>query len=609
MAPLQARGSRVWRAVRRIRNLSSTVALGVSLVLGGVLAQSSLATAQQVGPGLDPGFFAATGYRISSPAVLDYFQHRGGVRTFGYPISNEFPLLGQRVQLFQRQMLSLGPDGRVSPGDILSADVLPITHIDGLSLPAADPDLLGSAPQPTDPDYATQALAFVNVYVTDDWNGLPVNFQSTFLNSVNCADAFGTDPCDPSLLPGYALELWGLPTSLPTSDPLNPDFVYQRFQRGIMHFSRATGLTQGLLVGDWLKRVMIGVDLSRDMAAEARGSRLFAQYAPSRPLALDRPTDLPDTSLAQAFRAETLMAAGQVPGEPTATATLPAGVAQTATSVAMTATAISGTQTAFQGQTALLTVTALALTATAAAAGVGLAQLGTPTATPVEVVSNIPVVNVGCLGDEQMWFIPRKPNIGVHVQISVTSQRHHDVRSMLLGGPVDPGPVVEHIGPLGFVWTWTVIPTVEAFYQWTFFADGLRPCITSGFNAFAPLGATPTATVTSQPTNTPGPTATPTLQTAPNVQNFTPTSGSCGDSITVFGSNFGTPANGAQTPSGGRVLFGSRDATLVSWANGSITFFPPPGSPSGPTTIIVVNQGGSSRAPGQFTLSAPSGGC
>ena len=608
MAPLQARGSRVWRAVRRIRNLSSTVALGVSLVLGGVLAQSSLATAQQVGPGLDPGFFAATGYRISSPAVLDYFQHRGGVRTFGYPISNEFPLLGQRVQLFQRQMLSLGPDGRVSPGDILSADVLPITHIDGLSLPAADPDLLGSAPQPTDPDYATQALAFVNVYVTDDWNGLPVNFQSTFLNSVNCADAFGTDPCDPSLLPGYALELWGLPTSLPTSDPLNPDFVYQRFQRGIMHFSRATGLTQGLLVGDWLKRVMIGVDLSRDMAAEARGSRLFAQYAPSRPLALDRPTDLPDTSLAQAFRADTLMAAGQVPGEPTATATLPAGVAQTATSVAMTATAISGTQTAFQGQTALLTVTALALTATAGAVG-GFAQLGTPTATPVEVVSNIPVVNVGCLGDEQMWFIPRKPNIGVHVQISVTSQRHHDVRSMLLGGPVDPGPVVEHIGPLGFVWTWTVIPTVEAFYQWTFFADGLRPCITSGFNAFAPLGATPTATVTSQPTNTPGPTATPTLQTAPNVQNFTPTSGSCGDSITVFGSNFGTPATGAQTPPGGRVLFGSRDATLVSWANGSITFFPPPGSPSGPTTIIVVNQGGSSRAPGQFTLSAPSGGC
>src|SRR5205807_5811755 len=137
------------------------------------------------------------------------------------------------------------------------------------------------------------------------WNGLPVNFQSTFLDTVTCADAFGADACDPSALATSAMELWGLPTSLPTSDPLNADFVYQRFQRGIMHFSRATGRTQGLLVGDWLKRIMIGVDLSPGLSDEARGSRFFAQYAPSRPLALDRPADLPDTSLAQAFRADT----------------------------------------------------------------------------------------------------------------------------------------------------------------------------------------------------------------------------------------------------------------------------------------------------------------
>ena len=50
-------------------------------------------------------------------------------------------------------------------------------------LPAADPDLLGSAPTPGSPDYAVQALAFINLYVADDWNGLPVNFQSTFLMS------------------------------------------------------------------------------------------------------------------------------------------------------------------------------------------------------------------------------------------------------------------------------------------------------------------------------------------------------------------------------------------------------------------------------------------
>ena len=340
------------RALKHVRNWSPSVALGVSLLLGGVLGHSSLATAQPASPGLDPGFFPATGYRIGSPEVLSYFQHRGGVRTFGYPVSNEFPLLGQRVQIFQRQLLQLAPDGTVSTANILDPEILPISRIDGLSLPTADPELLGAAPIPGSDDYATQALAFINLYVPDSWNGLPVNFQSTFLNTVTCADAFGTDPCDESLLPTFSLELWGLPTSLPTTDPLNTEFVYQRFQKGIMHFSRATGVTQGLLLGDWLKRVMIGVDLSADIGTDVRHSRFFAQYAPSRPLALDRPTDLPDTSLAQAFRADTLSAAGQ--GLAQAEPTLPTNVAQTATAVAMTATAITGTQVSLQGTQAVL---------------------------------------------------------------------------------------------------------------------------------------------------------------------------------------------------------------------------------------------------------------
>src|SRR5712692_217426 len=154
-------------AVQRIRNWSVSVALGVSLVLGAVLGQSTLATAQPVSPGMDPSFFPATGYRIGSPAVLDYFERHGGVRTFGYPVSSEFPLLGRRVQIFQRQMLEIAPDGVVTPANILDPDVLPITHIDGLSLPAADPNLLGAAPAPTTPDYPAQALAFINVFVPD----------------------------------------------------------------------------------------------------------------------------------------------------------------------------------------------------------------------------------------------------------------------------------------------------------------------------------------------------------------------------------------------------------------------------------------------------------
>src|SRR5438132_2904845 len=174
MGPLKVGGSLLWRAVRRMRHASVGGALGVSLLLGAILAQSSLATAQQVSPGLDPSFFPATGYRISSPALLDYFQHRGGVRTLGYPVSSEFPLLGKRVQLFQRQMLEIETDGNAMPANILDQDVLPITRIDGLNLPPVDPDVVASGPSPDAPDYVTQAQAFMNVYVPDNWNGLQV---------------------------------------------------------------------------------------------------------------------------------------------------------------------------------------------------------------------------------------------------------------------------------------------------------------------------------------------------------------------------------------------------------------------------------------------------
>ena len=496
------------------------------------------------------------------------------MRTFGYPVSNEFPLLGQRVQIFQRQMLQLAADGTVSTANILDPDVLPISHIDGLSLPSADPELLGAAPLAGSDDYTTQALAFINVYVPDTWNGLNVNFQSTFLNSVTCADAFGADPCDQSQLPALALELWGLPTSLPTTDPLNSEFVYQRFQKGIMHFSRATGFTQGLLIGDWLKRIMIGVDLSADMGTDVRHSRFYAQYAPSRPLALDRPNDLPDTSLAQAFRADTLSAAGQASPEPT----LPPNVASTATSVALTATAITATQAAFQGTHANprchpggltqggITTTAAALTATAA-----VGQF-TATPTPLTAVSNVPVVNLGCLGDEQLWFTPRKPNIGTHVDIAVTSQRHHDARNLRLTGPLDPGPVTERLSSLGFVWTWTVVPQVEAFHQWTFYADGLRPCISSGFNAYVPLGATATPTLTPVPTNTPGTataTATATALPVPSISDRSFDGLACGATITIHGNNFGTPPSSNGTFA--TLVVGTNTFTLQTVGTGSNT--------------------------------------
>jgi hypothetical protein len=210
------------------------------------------------------------------------------------------------------------------------------------------------------------------------------------------------------------------------------------------------------------------------------------------------------------------------------------------------------------------------------------------------------VVNAGCLGDEQMFFVPRKPNLGVHVQISVTSQRHHDAHVMALGGPLDSGPVVERLGTSGFVWTWTVIPTVEDFYQWTFFADGLHPCITSGFNAFAPLGATETPTVTPVPTDTPGTaTATPSVTPVPIPTITTPagTTFSCNSVGTIQGTNFGSPPSSFSTVAN---LFSNGTTTQLSQVGtGSNTQLrvnvPASGPANGTGQIQVSNSGGDSN--------------
>src|SRR5207302_5189277 len=69
-----------------------------------------------------------------------------------------------------------------------------------------------------------------------------VNFGRTF---------FGAALSDNPLI---ALEVWGAPISLPRRDPTNGNFIYQRFQRGIMHFDATTGRTQALLLADYLKR-------------------------------------------------------------------------------------------------------------------------------------------------------------------------------------------------------------------------------------------------------------------------------------------------------------------------------------------------------------------
>ena len=144
-------------------------------------------------------------------------------------------------------------------------------------------------------------MKYVRANALNTWNGLDVGFGRVFSGTVTAEDASPGKAIDPGLVTGFSLEIWGVPTSRPTPDPSNQDFVYLRFQRGIMHYDKVTGQTQGLLLADYLKSIMTGVGLPPDLDAQARGSRFYRQYDRSKPAWVARPTALKDTDLTNAF--------------------------------------------------------------------------------------------------------------------------------------------------------------------------------------------------------------------------------------------------------------------------------------------------------------------
>ena len=245
-------------------------------------------------------YYPITGFEISG-AFLDYFQHRGGVDTFGYPISRQFQLQGSQVQLFQRRALQLRPDGTVGQLNLLDPGIMPYTQLNDATFPAVDLTLTKGLPSPGTPSYDQKIQDYVKQNAPNQWNGLTINFGATFFNTVSAEVAFPNGKGNASLLPGIDLELWGVPTSLPAEDPNNHNFVYQRFQRGIMHYDKTTGLTQGLLIGDAFKSIITGQNLPSDLAEEAQGSAFYRQYDASQPHWLARPDQLPNTDLSFAF--------------------------------------------------------------------------------------------------------------------------------------------------------------------------------------------------------------------------------------------------------------------------------------------------------------------
>jgi N-acetylmuramoyl-L-alanine amidase len=271
--------------------------------------------------------FPQTGYRIADDAFWSYFKRRGGVRTFGYPVSNPFVLQGFRVQVFQRAVLQVQPNGAVAMANVLDDGMLPYTAINGSVFPGVDPAVLMGQPQVGEANYHVKALQFVKDNAPDTWQGQKVNFFQTFAGAVRADEAFPDGGANDGLLLGFNLEVWGLPTSRPTADPSNAGFVYQRFQRGIMHYDVACKCTQGLLLADYLKSILTLRNLPPDLAAQAQRSPFYGQVDPAQPRWLRRPSDLPTSDLTDAFLGEVVALTN--PGQPALPVGSPSSISPT----------------------------------------------------------------------------------------------------------------------------------------------------------------------------------------------------------------------------------------------------------------------------------------
>jgi hypothetical protein len=244
----------------------------------------------------DQRYFSETGYRVDDDNIWSYFVARGRVPVFGFPVSRTFILLGCSVQVFQRQVAQSCAGRTVTLMNLLDPDIFPYNRVNGSTLPSADPALKAETPEVGTAGYGSEIVDFVRATAPDSFEGQAVGFARTFFGFITAAIAGSDNPL-------FNLEVWGAPISRARRDPGNSNFVYQRFQRGVMHFDATTGRTQGLLLADYLKAILRGRDLPADLAQSARPSKYFNQYCPTSPRWLCRPGDLQASDLTFAFEA------------------------------------------------------------------------------------------------------------------------------------------------------------------------------------------------------------------------------------------------------------------------------------------------------------------
>jgi hypothetical protein len=225
--------------MRITRHLLLAVGIAVMALLPGLAFAQSTPESRS---------FPDTGYTIADDAIWAFFNDHGGTATFGQPISRELTLLDSQVQLFENAALQVGPDGSVSVLPLTGVGFLPFSAFDGLSVPGIDPAVSFVAPKPDQANYAARLAAYLTATVS------------------------------PRLTSVYASDVWGMPTSTLKADPHNPNFVYQRFENGILMADLSTGSAGPLAMGSYFKAVLTGQNVPADLAAEAATSPFYKRF-------------------------------------------------------------------------------------------------------------------------------------------------------------------------------------------------------------------------------------------------------------------------------------------------------------------------------------------
>src|SRR5579883_1423407 len=113
-------------------------------------------------------YFPQTQYEV---VFRQYFDRRGGVSTFGYPISRLFLFQGFPTQIFQRAVLQQWPDGSIHLLNLLDPGIMAFTSFNGAVVPAFDPTVVAQAPTPGSTDYGSRILDFVAATAPDLFDG------------------------------------------------------------------------------------------------------------------------------------------------------------------------------------------------------------------------------------------------------------------------------------------------------------------------------------------------------------------------------------------------------------------------------------------------------